>query len=192
MTRWWWIRHGPTHQKAFTGWRDVAADLSDAAAIERLARALPVSASLVSSDLLRARATADAVHRGQTRLAPAPDLREFNFGAWDGLAYDQVAKRDPDLSRAFWDDPGVHCAPGGESWDDLAARVAAYVDQINDDPAPSDIVAVAHFGVILTQIARAANQSAAEVLTHRIDPLSLTVLNFDNTGWEVERINHKP
>ncbi|MDX5383564.1 MAG: histidine phosphatase family protein, partial [Rhodobacterales bacterium] len=29
MTRFFWLRHGPTHQKVFTGWRDVPADLSD-------------------------------------------------------------------------------------------------------------------------------------------------------------------
>ena len=38
MTTWHWVRHGPTHQKSFVGWRDVPADLSDHAQIERLAR----------------------------------------------------------------------------------------------------------------------------------------------------------
>ena len=33
--RLWWVRHGPTHEKAMTGWRDVPADLSDTAAIAR-------------------------------------------------------------------------------------------------------------------------------------------------------------
>ena len=36
VTRFWWVRHGPTHEKAFTGWRDVPADLSDSAALARL------------------------------------------------------------------------------------------------------------------------------------------------------------
>ena len=36
MSDWFWIRHGPTHEKNFTGWRDVPADLSDRAIIDRL------------------------------------------------------------------------------------------------------------------------------------------------------------
>ncbi|PHR02026.1 MAG: histidine phosphatase family protein, partial [Sulfitobacter sp.] len=36
MTIWHWVRHGPTHEKAFVGWRDVPADLSDTAQIARL------------------------------------------------------------------------------------------------------------------------------------------------------------
>ena len=39
--RWWWVRHGPTHQKVFTGWRDVPADLSEVDQINRLAKFLP-------------------------------------------------------------------------------------------------------------------------------------------------------
>ena len=38
MTRLWWVRHGPTHAKAMVGWRDLPADLSDTAALARLAR----------------------------------------------------------------------------------------------------------------------------------------------------------
>ena len=40
-TNWWWVRHGPTHAKVFTGWRDVPADLSDVARIKRLKNFLP-------------------------------------------------------------------------------------------------------------------------------------------------------
>ena len=47
VTRFWWVRHGPTHEKAFVGWRDVPADLSDHAAIARLDAHLPQGAVLV-------------------------------------------------------------------------------------------------------------------------------------------------
>ena len=33
MTVWHWVRHAPTHETAFVGWRDVPADLSDRARI---------------------------------------------------------------------------------------------------------------------------------------------------------------
>lgn len=39
--RLWWVRHGPTHAKTFIGWTDRPADLSDTAALARLAAFLP-------------------------------------------------------------------------------------------------------------------------------------------------------
>ena len=60
MTVWHWVRHGPTHEKTFVGWRDVPADLSDRAALSRLDAALPEQALIVSSDLQRCVATGGA------------------------------------------------------------------------------------------------------------------------------------
>jgi alpha-ribazole phosphatase len=53
MSRWSWVRHAPTHETAMTGWRDVPADLSDVARIQRLSDYLPQGAVLLSSDLHR-------------------------------------------------------------------------------------------------------------------------------------------
>lgn len=106
MTTWHWVRHGPTHQKTFVGWRDVPADLSDTAQIARIQAFLPDDALVISSDLIRAHATADAIADGRTRLASDPMLREFHFGAWDNWHFSRVSDAYPDLSRAYWEDPG--------------------------------------------------------------------------------------
>ncbi|WP_298561017.1 histidine phosphatase family protein [uncultured Aliiroseovarius sp.] len=188
---WWWVRHGPTHAKNMVGWRDLPADLSDKAALARLSDHLPDSAAVISSDLIRASATADAIGDGRTRLPHHPDLREFHFGDWDGLGWQDVSARDPDLSRAFWETPGDHVAPGGESWNQLAARVSGVVDVLNG-AGHRHIIAVAHFGVILTQIARAGRMTAYDALGHKIDNLSVTRLHWDGAAWSVEAINHLP
>lgn len=192
MTVWHWVRHGPTHEKAFVGWRDVPADLSDTAVIARLDAALPRPALVVSSDLIRARATADVLMRGRQRLQDAPDIREFDFGDWDGLHFTQVSERDPDLSRRYWEEPGDVAPPSGESWNAAAARVVPFVDRMNCDHPDAHIVAVAHFGIIMTQIERASGLSAYEVLGHRIDNLSVTRLVHEAGKWRVEAINHQP
>ena len=124
MTTWHWVRHGPTHEKTFVGWRDVPADLSDTAHIDRLRAHLPRAALLISSDLIRCVATAAVVQSdGHTRLPHNPDMREIDFGIWDGMHFKDVAARDPELSRAYWDTPGDIQAPNGESWNQTAARV---------------------------------------------------------------------
>lgn len=191
VARLWWVRHGPTHERAFTGWRDVPADLSDAAAIARLDAHLPGGALLISSDLSRASATADVLGKGRQRLPDAPGLREFDFGAWDGMVFDAVAACDPGLSRAFWETPGAIAAPGGECWNDVEARVSGTIDALARAHPGADLVAVAHLGVILTHLGAGAGLTPSEAIAHRIDPLSVTRLDRDGDGWRIVSVNHR-
>lgn len=194
MTTWHWVRHGPTHEKSFVGWRDVPADLSDAALIERVRAHLPDEALIVSSDLSRSVTTADVLTLpGHRRLPHIPDLREMNFGVWDGMGFEAVAARDPQLSRDFWEKPGDIQAPEGESWNQTIARVSEAVDQLNKAHAGQHIIAVAHFGVILTQVQRALGVTAYEAMAHKIDNISVTTIkHLGEAKWHVERINHLP
>lgn len=187
MTRIFWVRHGPTHAKAMVGWTDIAADLSDIAALDRLSAFLP-HAPVVSSDLRRAVATADAIQRDRPRLPNDPALREINFGAWEMQAFAEV--EDQALIRAYWDDPGTIAPPGGESWNAVSARVNDAVDRLAG--TADTIIAVAHFGVILTQVQRALGIGAYAAFSHRIDNLSVTEIAMDPAVWQAARINHCP
>lgn len=193
MTTWHWVRHGPTHQKAFVGWRDVPADLSDTAQIARLRAHLPAEALLVSSDLVRATATADAVSGdGHRRLPHEPDLREIHFGAWDGMHFSDVAARDPELSRLFWEQPGDISAPEGESWNRTSLRVEKVVQRISAEFPGKHIIAVAHFGVILTQLQRALQVAPYDTLAQPIDNLSVTSITREGGNGNAGVINHLP
>lgn len=187
MTRFWLVRHGPTHARTLTGWTDLPADLSDTAALERLSAALPAAAPVVSSDLARAVQTAAALAGPRPRLPPDPRLREIHFGAWEGLAADAAAARDPALARSFWEG-GPVVPPGGEGWTDLDTRVAAAIDAL---AGPPDVIVVAHFGAILAALARAAGLTLPQALAQRIEPLSLTEIARGPQGWQVGRINHR-
>jgi alpha-ribazole phosphatase len=179
------LRHGPTHASGMTGWTDLPADLSDSARLARLRAALH-GLPCVTSDLSRAVATADAVASGP-RLGADRVFREIHFGAWEGLTHDQAEARDPALIRAFWDDPGTVAAPGGESWNDLARRVAGGIAALR---GPTLIVA--HFGAILATVGLVTGQGPRALFRHRIDPLSLTVLVPACGGWRLAAINHAP
>lgn len=186
MTTVWFIRHGPTHAKGMVGWSDLAADLSDLPALRRLDAFLPRDATLISSDLTRAVATADAIARDRPRLPHDPRLREIHFGAWELLRHDQITDRD--LARAFWDQPGDIAPPGGESWNTMTARVDAAVDELIATTT-RDVIVVAHFGAILSQVQRALGLSASEVFAHRIEPLSVTRIAFGGAD-PAPLINH--
>jgi alpha-ribazole phosphatase len=186
MTRFWLVRHGPTHAKSMVGWSDLPADLSDTAALSRLNAHLP-KAPVISSDLSRAVATADALGP-RPRLPHDPSLREIHFGQWELRAFAEVEAEDPTLIRAYWDNPGDVRPPGGESWNDLTARTWAALDRLHGT-AP-DVIIVAHFGPILAALQRATGHTALQVFAHKIDNLSVTCLTLDPP--QVHGINHRP
>jgi len=170
----------------------VPADLSDIARIARLDAHLPKGALLVSSDLVRASATAAALANGREALPADPALREINFGAWDGLHWSEASARDPDLTRAFWETPGDIAPPDGESWNAVAARVDGFVAQILAAHPGRDIVAVAHFGVILTRVQQAGGLTAQAALAHSVEPLSVTQTEHTAAGWHLGEIGTCP
>ena len=192
MTRLHLVRHGPTHAKTMVGWSDLPADLSDRAAIERLSAYLPQEALVISSDLSRAADTATAIQGHRPRLPHRTDLREIHFGTWELRSYPEIEAEDPELARAYWDYPGEVRPPKGESWNEVRARVDAAIDMLIAAHTGQDLIVVAHFGVILTQIQRALDLEAQEALSHRIDNLSVTQITRLETSWDVGRINHRP
>ena len=192
MTRLHMVRHGPTHARSFVGWSDLPADLSDTVKLERLSNHLPEEAVVISSDLSRAETTADAIQGNRRRLAHDPTLREINFGSWELRRFPDIEAEDPELARAYWENPGDVRPPGGESWNEVRRRVDAATDRLIRDHAGQELIIVAHFGVILTQVQRALDLDADQAFAHRIDNLSVTSLTRHETGWDVACINHLP
>lgn len=186
MSRLWLVRHGPTHAKTMVGWTDLAADLSDTAAIARLNAHLP-QVPVISSDLARAVSTADAL-TGRPRLPHDRDLREIHFGAWEMRGFAEIETESPEHIRAFWETPGDVRPPGGESWHDLSRRVTAALGRLAHLP---EVIVVAHFGPIVAAIQMVAGLTPTEALVHRIDNLSVTRLDLGAAPL-VHRINFLP
>jgi len=88
---------------------------------ERLALRLascPLS-RLLTSDLARARMTAEAVvARATVELELEPELAERNFGDWRGVKYDELKARGVDVMGA------ETAPPNGETWAVFHDRVA--------------------------------------------------------------------
>jgi broad specificity phosphatase PhoE len=95
--------------------------------------------AIYSSDLSRARATAEAVaatHALEVKLDPR--LRERSFGSWEGLTRDDI-DRFP---------PGSH--HDGESDDEVRERVLAAVHEIAAAHPGEQVLVVSHGGALNT------------------------------------------
>ena len=101
--------------------------------------------AIYSSDLERARATAEAVARSQgLEVLVDPDLREKNFGSWEGLTDVEIAQRLPDAVRGGWGD--------GETSDEVATRVLGALERIRSRHNGAVLV-VAHGGSLRSILA---------------------------------------
>ena len=136
------LRHGPPLRPGLLlGRTDDAARDPGCARLLAAAMQLDV-AGIVTSDLRRARASAEALALARALpLAVDPRWRELDFGAWDGRAPDAVPQAD--LAR-FWDDPDAAPPPGGERWSDLVVRVRAAIADLPSEPT----LVVTHGGAI--------------------------------------------
>ena len=189
MTTIFLIRHGPTHAKGMVGWSDLAADLSDIDGLERLEAALPKEAVVISSDLSRAVTTADAIQTTRHRLPHDRDLREMNFGDWELKIFSEVEAETPARLRAFYETPGEISPPNGDSWNALCARSNAAIDRLVASNQAQNLIVVAHFGVILSQVQRAFGLTAYQAFGHKIENLSITDLTVHDGIWSGGQIS---
>lgn len=183
------VRHGPTHLKSMVGWSDVDVDLSDNNQIQGLARALPQSATMVSSDLKRAVQTADAIQTTQKRLDHNAELREMNFGDWELKTFAEVNETSPDLIRAFYETPGDIAPPNGESWIGFSDRIHDTLDQLVKASQHENVIVVAHYGVVIAAIQRALNIPAYEAFSYPVNNLSLTDISIRDNQWNLNSQN---
>jgi 2,3-bisphosphoglycerate-dependent phosphoglycerate mutase len=167
------IRHGETDWNAATriqGHIDIALNATGQWQARQLALALqsePLDA-IYSSDLGRAYDTALAISQAHPELAGrAPfvreTLRERNFGMFEGKTWAEIETGWPEQSQR-WRVRDLDFAPeGGENLRVFEQRIKAITDAIAAQHAGSQIVLVAHGGVmdILYRLATGLSLSAS-------------------------------
>jgi broad specificity phosphatase PhoE len=128
-----------------------------------------------SSDLVRARETAAAISKD---VEVDGRLREIDFGLCEGLTFDEIASRWPDVAESLVSNPTSFAAPGGESFGEFSARVNEFVaDRLAG--IAGDIAVVAHRGSIALIAAAILERQPRETLGWQIDPVAIRVLERD-------------
>ncbi len=162
------IRHGETAWNVETrlqGHTDIALNAHGTWQAERAALALADEdiAAIYTSDLSRARATAEAIAQRSSQdqaraVRPTPGLRERGFGVLEGHTYAQIAERWPDESERWRRRDPDFAPPRGESLLQVRTRVADTVHALAQAHTGEQIVLVAHGGVLDTLYRLATGQ----------------------------------
>jgi probable phosphoglycerate mutase len=189
------LRHGQTPmsvEKRFSG--AVEASLTDVGQAQVVATAQRLDGvtfdAVYCSPLKRARQTADALGRD---YAVDEDLREAEFGAWEGLTFGEVRERYPDELDAWLADPSVP-PPGGESIVASVARVVAARDRIAAAHPGGTVLVVTHVTPIKGLVQRALDAPPTVLYRLHLDLASLTTVDWYADGPAVLRgfndVNH--
>jgi alpha-ribazole phosphatase len=126
---------------------------AQAAAIAETLRDTRLDA-IFASPLRRAIDTAAPLAEARGLRVVAHDgLRELDFGALEGLTFDEIARERPELYESWMTDPTEMRFPAGESFADLRERALAAAAEIRSEHEQAAIVT--HGGVTRAIIADA-------------------------------------
>jgi alpha-ribazole phosphatase len=181
--RLWLIRHAPVDgPRDIIHDPDAPADVRDTTAIARVRAQLPSSHTAFCSPARRTRETALAL--GLSPVLEAA-FREQSFGEWTGRRHDDLRRELGPAYDAFWRAAASNRPPGGDSFVDQIARVAAGLQSL---PA-GDVVLVVHSGTIRAALAVALGITPENALRFVINPWSITRLDRLADAWRVVTVN---
>lgn len=183
------IRHGHTAGNSvgpavrMSGWTDLPLSERGRREVEALGRALASGApfaAIVSSPLVRAWETARVLSSaGLGELQRVDELREIHCGEVDGLPFEEVQERYPQLWAANLrqTDPDFRW-PGGESYREFRERSLRGVRSIAARHEGRRVAVVTHAGVISQIVGFLHGVNPAEWERFRPENASLTEIDW--------------
>lgn len=181
------IRHGETSanvEKKFAGFLDVplnergkeqAKVVSDKLKNEKID-------AIYSSDLSRAFETAKSIASVHpVEIQSVPDLRELNFGLWEGKSYlDLQGEHSEDLKK-WIEDYESFVIPEGESVLMLYQRVSEFFDKMKEkhgENSNQTVLLVAHGGVIQALLSHISYQNISGYWKFSIDNCGVNLVEY--------------
>ena len=143
------------------------------------------------SDVRRAVETADAVAQIHPKpLHFEPRLREFHFGAWEGLTFDEVCKLFPEMKLSWETNVPRTSPPGGETLTQLAERIGSYLAELTGALTPTrTVLIVGHRGALQVFLCLALGLSADAWWKFRMESASISEINLFPDGAVLNSFN---
>ena len=203
LTEWYLVRHAPVKNSRKGIYRDAnaSAELPGQAIINALAAQLPDGADWYVSPLTRTRETAkallDANSNNSSMINYADGLKEQDFGAWQGLTFEEIWAEIEGLPPHKWSLLAAETKPPkGESFEAVYARILEFMKQtVQTNPGRAKVI-VSHAGIIRAFVGVALGLTADKALALDAKPFSLTRL-LHQTGkgkggeWQLQCLNQR-
>ena len=117
------------------------------------------------------------------------DLGEIDFGDLEGLTYEEIQKRYPDIFESWMTRPTETQFPNGESFQQMSVRVLRAIDSLTSNHRNQSIVVVAHSGVIRLLLGKALSIPRTEIFRLAQRYGAINRIRYFEHGPIVELIN---
>jgi len=142
---------------------------------------------IYTSDLVRARETAEIINHRELPLVEKRELRELNFGIFEGMKYKEILKKYPreeTLWRENWKDYNYET---GESVRELQKRSVEFLEKTHEED--KDILVVAHWGVINCILSHYLTGGLEGYWKFATENCGVTIINFKDKFPVLEGLN---
>lgn len=176
------IRHGETDynlQSRYCGFSNPPLNNKGIWQAKRLAvRLEDISIEKVySSDSKRAYETAEIIFKNKP-IERFPDFREMNFGIFEGLKYDEIMKKYPEIYKQWINSPKKTNIPGAETLSKLSKRVKEKVASILSHHKEKTIAIVTHAGPIRIILCDASKCGLEMFWQIKQDIVALNIIDY--------------
>ncbi len=184
------LRHGNTgFGDRYIGSKDVPLSATGAAGIASLK---PVFTGqeidrIVVSPMLRCRQSVELLFPDRS-FSCDDNLREIDFGRWEGLSFSEIVRKDPDFVDCWATGDVDFCFPQGERINDFISRVHDAGERLAKSSA-QNILVIAHGGVIRALICYLLQLEAGNYLLFQVKKGRYATLDLFSEGAVLTGLN---
>ena len=188
---WYLARHGETdwnRERRIQGQSDTSLNQrgrEQAASLGTRLADIDFSA-IYTSDLSRTMETARLVAGEQSaEITPVRELREIDYGEWEGFTFAEVESRDPEgFAERMMRQNVDFSPPGGEDLHQLTARVGRFHDRVRPGLASCEnVLVVGHGGSLLALLTCLLGMPVEYLMRFRLNPTGLSIVRtFSQAG----------
>lgn len=190
-------RHGETELRSsvrFWGQTDVKLSALGIKQAERLRDLLLTERidAIYSSDLKRASATAEIIasKHNNTEIITCPELREVSFGEIEGLTFEEVNQRYPEIVKSWTEGNPELSYPGGERLAEFSQRVSQFIPRLKTLPPEQTALIVAHSGSLRVLMCHLLSIGPQHWRQLQLDFASLSMVETHSRGAILKSLNN--
>jgi alpha-ribazole phosphatase len=147
--------------------------------------------TIYSSDLKRALTTAEIIaSERNTEVITCPEIREVCFGELEGLTFDEVDQRYPEVTKSWIEGDLELTYPGGESLAAFIQRTNAFATRLRTLPPEQTILIVAHSGSLRMLICHLLGIGPQHWHQLQLDFASLSMVETHSQGAILKSLNN--
>lgn len=187
------IRHGETDwscQKRYCGLGDIPLNKKGRKQAEEVSRKLKKEKinKVYSSDMKRTVQFARIVFK-EMHIEKLPELREINFGIFEGLSYKDVLNRYPAVYKKWIENPLEFTIPEGEGLNDMAERTRRALAKILSHNRNKTAVTFTHAGPIKVMLCDILKRDISEAWQIEQDLGAVNIIEFTKKRGRIRLLN---